>query len=42
MLLMKVSAIIIEIVTLVTPYETITPISRYFVTGNLVNWHYDV
>jgi len=30
MLLMKVSAIIIEIVTIVTPYDAITTISRHF------------
>jgi len=41
MLLMKVSAIIIEIVTLVAPYNAITKISCHFVPGNPANWRYD-
>jgi len=40
MLLMKVSAIIIEIVALVVPYDAITAILLHFVPGNLANWRY--
>jgi len=39
MLLMK--AIIIEIVTLVAPYDAIKTISCHFVPGSLANWHYN-
>jgi len=41
MLLMKVSAIIIEIIVLVAPYDAITTILRHFVPGNLANWRYN-
>jgi len=40
MLLMTVSAITIEIVVLVAPYDAITTISRHFVPGYLANWHH--
>jgi len=39
MLLMKVSAIIIEIVAVVAPYDAITTILHHFIPGNLANWH---
>jgi len=41
MLLMKISAIIIEIVALVAPYDTITTISHHFIPENLADWRYN-
>jgi len=38
MLLMKVSAIIIEIIVLIAPYDPITTTS---IPGKLANWRYD-